>query len=188
LESALAGLPPRRPVADALEQTLKQAKRSFAVRTWLSVVLFSLGIALFALIFVYVWGTNFSPDPLVTATAAFSGVISFVLSMVANRQSEIRDTLDQIAQLQLEIAERAQRSDILDLYVAHLVKEGFSGDRLDTLREALTWLEPSNATHAARAEYTVPNDKHATDDEGLEHWPTENPRVGALVQEGRSRR
>jgi hypothetical protein len=188
LQSTLAGLPPRRPVADALEETLKQAKRSFAVRTWLSVVLFGLGIALFVLLFVYAWGTNLGPSPFVVATIAGSGVTSFVLSMIANRQREIRDTLDQIAQLQLEIAERAQRSDILDLYVAQLVKEGLSGDRLDTLREALNWLEPSNTAHSAHAHYTVPNNDRPRDDEGLEHWPTENPRVGALMQEGRSRR
>lgn len=146
LQSTLAGLPPRKPIAEAVEQSLKQAKRSFAVRTWLSVVLFGVGIALFISLFIYAWQTNFSANPFVTATVAGSGVVSFVLSMVANRQSEVRDTLNQIAQLQLEIADKAQRSEILDLYVAHLVKEGFNGDRLDTLRLALDWLGPLRST------------------------------------------
>jgi len=176
LQSTLAGLPPRKPIADAVEQTLKQAKRSFAVRTWLSVVLFGVGIALFVALFVYAWSTDFAGDPFVTATVAGSGIISFVLSMVANRQSEIRDTLDQIAYLQLQIADRAQRSEILDLYVAHLVKQGFNGDRLDTLRDALDWLDPlnrsTNGTHIVVPDGSTKSAHHAggqSDDSEVAH-------------------
>jgi hypothetical protein len=121
LLDTLAGIPPRKPFMQVAEQSLRHTQRAFNFRLWLSITLGIVGV--FLLIVTAVRGLQpGGDDPITTATIAGSGVISFLVSLVTLRQKEIGENLLQVTQEETRVAQAAQKSEIVDLYVAQMLR------------------------------------------------------------------
>jgi uncharacterized membrane protein len=121
LLDTLAGIPPRKPFMQVAEQSLRHTQRAFNFRLWLSITLGIVGV--FLLIVTAVRGLQpGADDPITTATIAGSGVISFLVSLVTLRQKEIGENLLQVTQEETRVAQAAQKSEIVDLYVAQMLR------------------------------------------------------------------
>jgi hypothetical protein len=146
LQAALAGLPPRKPMLQVVEQSLDNARSSFVVRTWLSVALFSLGAVCFVGLLIFGLGNGFN-DWLTSATVGGTGIASFVFSMLGNRQAETRATLKEITELELTVARAAQRTEIVDRYFAEQVQAGIGTKSAQDMKALLQLLdEPATQT------------------------------------------
>jgi hypothetical protein len=136
LQDTLAGIPPRKPFLQVVDQGLRHTRRAFTIRLWLSIILGAVGISL--LIVTAIRGLQpGTGDWITTATVGASGVISFIVSLVTTRQKEIGDNLIQVIREETQVAQNAQRSEIVDLYVAQLLRSGAKPQQLKEVLEIL---------------------------------------------------
>jgi len=139
LRSIFAGIPPRKPIQQVVDQSLQQTRRSLMILSWLSIILFGVGILLTIALAIYGFRTNFA-EPLALATVGGSGLVSFIFSLAVNRNQEIRETLREITVLEREIAMAAQKSEIIDLYVAQLLQDNDKPPQMTQIQEAISLL------------------------------------------------
>lgn len=63
-----------------------------------------------------------------------------LVALFLHNANQTRAALRDITQLEMELAQQAQRSQIVNLYVAHLAKDGFKNQNAEELKQVLNTL------------------------------------------------
>ena len=175
LQSILAGIPARKPIAAAVEQGLRHTRRSFIVRTWSGALLFLVGVVLFTWLAIDGIRYGFT-DAVRTATIGGAGIVSFIFSIIGNSQKEARAALKETTELEMMIARHAQRAEILDLFVARISEDDRHSTRPEELQEILAALLKA-ADHSEIA--TPSSQKAPAASPKSESRPAPKPKSGA---------
>lgn len=136
LDAILSGVAISQPPVEAMHRNLKLARRALAARRFFSTLLLLAGLGLLG--WMIIDGTLYGfKDFTKIMIIGITGGTLLLISIFFNNPSQTRRALQDITKLEMDIAQSAQRAQIVNLYVAHLAKDGFKNQDAGELKKVL---------------------------------------------------